>query len=176
MSWEGGEFIETWAYDYDTNTWTKMEPAVSPPGRSNHAMAYDAGSDRVILWGGTGPVKVDVSSVWAYDYDADMWEELESSAAPSPIGGGAMAYDGVADRIILYAGTELWAFDYDSNAWTQVSDSPTPGQLLYLAMVHSDEADRVIAFGGGSDEFGATNKTWVYDLNTDTWTDVTTNP
>jgi hypothetical protein len=107
-----------------------------------------------------------------------MWEELESSAAPSPIGGGAMAYDGVADRIILYAGTELWTFDYDSNTWTQVSDSPTPGQLIYHAMVYSDEADRVIAFGGSPTGYieDATNKTWVYDLDTDTWTDATANP
>ena len=45
-------FNETWAYDYDTNTWTKMNPKTQPPGLYGHAMAYDSESDRVILWGG----------------------------------------------------------------------------------------------------------------------------
>ena len=169
---DDGAFNETWAYDYNTNMWTKMEPEVSPPGRFRHAMAYDAGSDRVILWGGHGPVTVDVSSVWAYDYNTDTWEELESSGAPSPVQGAAV-YDAAADRIILYAERELWTFDYDTNTWTQLSDSPTPGKLLGHAMVCSDEADRVILFGGGPVFNAFYDKTWIYDLNTDTWTDVT---
>ena len=168
----GGAFNETWTYDYNTNTWTKMEPEVSPPGRNYHAMAYDDESDRVILWGGDGPVPVDVSSVWAYDYNTDTWEELESSGAPSPIAYGAMVYTTAADRIILYAGLEFWSFDYNTNTWTQLSDSPLPGELSYHAMVYSGEADRVILFGGGLDDYSFGAKTWVYDLNTNTWTDV----
>ena len=170
---DGGAFTETWAYDYNTNTWTKMEPEVSPPDRHSHAMAYDAESDRVILWGGRGPVPIDVSSVWAYDYDTDTWEELESSGAPGPVGNAAMVYHVVADRTILYAEKELWAFDYNTNTWTQLSDSPMPGKLTGHAMVYSDEADRVILFGGGPTYEFFRDKTWTYDLSTDTWTDVT---
>lgn len=170
---DGGAFTETWAYDYNTNTWTKMEPEVSPPDRHSHAMAYDAESDRVILWGGRGPVPIDVSSVWAYDYDTDTWEELESSGAPGPVGNAAMVYHVVADRTILYAEKELWAFDYNTNTWTQLSDSPMPGKLTGHAMVYSDEADRVILFGGGPTYESFGDKTWTYDLSTDTWTDVT---
>jgi N-acetylneuraminic acid mutarotase len=172
----GGGFNDTWAYDYDTNAWTRMEPEVSPPSRYYHAMAYDAESDRVILWGGYGPVPIDVSSVWAYDYNADVWEELESSGVPSPVGYGAMVYDATADRITLYAGKELWAFDYDTNTWIQLSESPLPGKLFYHAMVYSGEADRVITFGGGPTLDFHTDKTWIYDLNTNTWTDVTRRP
>jgi hypothetical protein len=89
-----------------------------------------------------------------------------------------MIYDPVRDRIVLYIETELWAFDYDSNTWMLLSDGPAPGLLKYHAMVYSDEADQVIAFGGSptGDVYDTTNKTWVYDLGKDTWTDVTVNP
>jgi N-acetylneuraminic acid mutarotase len=169
---KGGEFNDTWTYDYNTNTWTKMEPEISPPGRYYHAMAYDAESDRVILWGGRGPVPVEVSSVWAYDYNADSWEELESSGAPSPSGNAAMTYATSVDRIILYAKHELWTFDYNTNTWMLLSDEPLPGELTYQTMVYSGEADRVILFGGES-KTGFTNKTWVYDPSDSIWTDVT---
>jgi N-acetylneuraminic acid mutarotase len=170
---DDGAFSDTWAYDYNTNTWTKMEPEVSPPGRYFHAMAHDAESERVILWGGGGLVPIDVSSVWAYDYDADTWEELESSGAPSPVGYAAMVYNGVTDQTILYARQELWAFDYDANTWTLLSDSPLPGKLIGHAMVYADKADRVLLFGGGPTHTSFGNKTWTYDLDADTWTDVT---
>src|SRR5439155_478261 len=45
---------ETWAYDFNTNTWTNMDPASKPSARDGHAMAYDTQSDRVILFGGSG--------------------------------------------------------------------------------------------------------------------------
>lgn len=170
---DSGAFSDTWAYDYNTNAWTKMEPEVSPPGRYFHAMAHDAESKRVILWGGYGPVPIDVGSVWAYNYDTNTWEELESSGAPSPVGYAAMVYNGVTDQTILYAGQELWAFDYDANTWTLLSDSPLPGKLRGHAMIYDDKADRVILFGGGPTYTSFRNKTWTYDLDTDTWTDVT---
>jgi N-acetylneuraminic acid mutarotase len=172
-STKGGAFEEVWAYDYNTNTWTKMDPKVSPPGRNYHAMAYDAESDRVILWGGDGPVPVDVRSVWSYDYNTDLWEELESSGAPAPIAYGAMVYSTAADRIFLYAGLEFWSFDYNTNTWAQLSDSPMPGNLLYQAMAYIGKSDRIILYGGGPNLDFHKDNTWVYDLNTNTWTDVT---
>jgi N-acetylneuraminic acid mutarotase len=39
---------DTWSYDFNTDTWTEMKPATSPPGRNYQAMIYDAKSDRVL--------------------------------------------------------------------------------------------------------------------------------
>ena len=46
------------------------------------------------------------------------------------------------------------------------------------AMVYSAAADRVILFGGqvGWTEFEYTGETWTYELNTNTWTNVTPHP
>ena len=43
---------DTWAYDYNSDTWTKMNPSTHPGPRSHSSMDYDVVSDRCILFGG----------------------------------------------------------------------------------------------------------------------------
>ena len=45
---------DTWEYDYATNTWTELQPEVSPPSRAEPAMAYDSSNQKVVLFGGWG--------------------------------------------------------------------------------------------------------------------------
>ena len=42
--------IEHW----DGSTWAKQAPASSPPARADAAMAYDAATGNVVLFGGVG--------------------------------------------------------------------------------------------------------------------------
>jgi Galactose oxidase, central domain len=99
-----------------------------------------------------------------------------------------MVYDAKADRTILYGGQgqgeETWAYDYNTNAWTQLTPPGTvPGDLSKHAMAYSTAANRVILFGGRRSSSGgasSTNlgfgETWTYDLNTNTWTKVISQP
>ena len=168
-----GASNETWVYDLNSNTWTEMSPDVSPPGRKDHAMAYDAESDRVILWGGGGPNPIDVGGVWAYDLNADTWEELELSDMPRPIKGAAMVYDALNDRTLLYFRKEFWAYDYKDKQWRLLSDSPSPSTLLWHSLVYDSSNDLILNYGGGYHFLQLTHQTWVYDPKLDEWTDVT---
>jgi N-acetylneuraminic acid mutarotase len=178
-------YNDTWAYDFNSNTWTEMKPSTSPPGRNYQAIAYDAKSDRVITWGGTDrDGKLLAPSVWSYDFDKNTWQEMKTGDGPHPQGAdyAAMVYDAKADRTILfggvYQGDETWAYDYNTNTWMEMKPSTVPGELSRHAMVYSTAADRVILFGGqvGSTNFKYTGETWTYDLNTNTWTNVTPHP
>ncbi len=166
-----GAINATWAYDFNENLWTNMTPEISPPGREYHAMGYDAGSDRVILFGGRGPIPVDVRVVWTYDFNTNTWEELDSSEAPRPEGYAAMAYDANNQQMILYAGNKVWSFDLEENAWTLLADFPAPGKLLGHGMVYREDADQVFIFGGGSNLLGPTSKTWMYDPGANEWSE-----
>src|SRR5438876_4122389 len=73
---------DTWAYDFNTNTWTDMNPLVKPPGRYYHATAYDSASDRVILFGGYDSGS-NFNDTWAYDFNTNAWTSLDHPA-PSP--------------------------------------------------------------------------------------------
>jgi N-acetylneuraminic acid mutarotase len=180
---------ETWAYDYDTNTWTKMSDG--PEGLMGPRMVYDEESDRMILFGG---VDYDTftfyDDTWAYDYNTDTWEEMQPDVHPQARNYQAMAYDAEIDRVLL-SGTyveggppdttyNLWAYDYDSNTWEDLSSNNSkPLSLVYAAMAYDAESKRSILFGGLDFMSGTVyDDTWAYDSDADTWEEMkpTDNP
>lgn len=96
---------DTWAHDSVTNSWTNMDPGARPPARSLHAMVYDSGSDRVILFGGLGAAGL-VNDTWAYDFNTNTWANLVPSARPPARMRPAMAYHSGYDRVILFGGLD----------------------------------------------------------------------
>jgi hypothetical protein len=155
-------------------------------------MAYDAGSDRIIVFGGLA------DGTWAYDPAADTWTRMQPATHPSARNYGAMAYDPVSDRVILFGGSgtddralgDTWAYDVDTDTWTELSPQGGPGVRQYTAMVYDPVGQRMILFGGldavASQPPDATwaydsvfpewdhtlADTWAYDPAANTWTEL----
>jgi hypothetical protein len=154
---DGATFLDdTWAYDYNTNTWTNRAPADSPPGRFDHRMVYDLQSEKVILVGGIGLGGNVLDDVWAYDYTSNTWTERAS--LPTDLCSQGLAYDGTLDRVILFGGTrdfdetdlsdETWTYDYNTDIWEQLTVDPHPPELCRVYMAYSDRTQHTILFGG----------------------------
>ncbi len=165
---------ETWAYDYNSNTWTNLNPSGAPSPRFSHGMAYDAESDRVILFGGfTGNYN---GETWAYHLQTNTWTNRRPATAPSPRSGVGMAYDVESDRVILFGGYrgvfdgETWAYDYNTNSWTNLNPAGAPAPRIPYQLVYHEAADVMILFGGFSGTFR--DDTWAYDDETNTWTNL----
>ena len=184
---------DTWAYDLEANTWTKMNPATKPSARIGHAMAYDSQSDRVILFGGftgsgpSGGGPSDASNeTWAYDFDTNTWTDMKPAVAPSAKLWPGMAYDSQSDRVVLFGGSvfsgeslittsETWSYDLDTNTWTKMNSATKPPPRSYPVMAYDSQSDRVILFGGVAvteTEFRVFEDTWSYDVGTDSWTNL----
>jgi len=174
----------TWAYDYDTDTWTKMAPSVSPPPRAQAAMVYDPAADRVIMWSGSFPSGDADATVWAYDYNADAWEAVETQGGPPALWGASMAYDASTGRAIMFGGTlvrpadtkpedyyeETWAFDYKAATWTKLSPASHPPARRTHRLVYDSRANLVVLFGGELAEWGAYERdVWAFDGQTNEW-------
>jgi hypothetical protein len=90
-------FSDTWSYDYNTNTWTNMSPSTSPPPSEWHAMAYDSGEDRIVLFGGyiggSGSGWTNHHETWTYDYNINTWTNMTPSVSPPELAVSSMAYD-----------------------------------------------------------------------------------
>jgi hypothetical protein len=187
---DGPDLQDTWAYDYETNTWTEMTPAVSPERRFGHAMAYDAESDRVILWGaheeGAMPMsEEEKATVWAYDYETNTWTAIESTGGPSYRGYHTMVYHPGTDRIILFGGhslgdldfsDETWAYDYNSNTWTQLTPATHPSGRRLHSMVYDEAADKMVLFGGIAGNWlkeEISDELWIFDPVAEEWSQVT---
>jgi N-acetylneuraminic acid mutarotase len=173
---------ETWLYDFNTNTWSNAAPAVAPSARFVHRMAYDAKSDRTILFGGhDGGVLL--SETWAYDVESNLWEELSPASAPHARVDHSMTYDWESDRVIFFGGqnesytlqnNDTWAYDYDTDTWQEMSPTIAPSLRTLTAMVYDNESDTVVLFGGyGPSVLVPLEDTWLYDFNSDTWTQAT---
>jgi hypothetical protein len=155
-------------------------------------MAYDSGSDRVIVFGGLFS-----DTTWAYDPAAGVWTRMSPAVRPSQRNYGAMAYDPVSDRIILFGGGtetenygDTWAYDYEADAWIELTTGKAPPARSYTSMVYDPVGRRMILFGGLDDvdpcdqgegwthdgafpEWDHTlADTWAYDPATNTWSDL----
>lgn len=175
---------ETWAYDLNSNAWTDMSPVVLPTAWGFVDMTYDLGSDRIILFGGTSantrtPTQADqVDETWAYDFDANTWTMMNPARAPSHRGAHGMAYDAESDMVVLFGGRDLpgdfgdtWAYDFDSDSWTEMSPALAPSPRHGHAMAYDERSDRIVLFGGLSLRgLPVGDETWVYDLNSNSWT------
>ena len=174
---------ETWTYDLNTNLWVQANPDPRPPPLGGHSMAYDAGSDRVILFGGCSSCPpnpwVGNFDTWAYDVGAGVWTNMSPNPSPPTMIGGRMAYDAESDRIILFGGlstsftfySATWAYDFDSNTWSDRAPPTRPVARNYQGMAYDAESDQLILFGGGTLNADFAD-TWAYDFNTNAWTNM----
>jgi len=130
---DGSTSRETWAYDFNANTWSRLNPPQNPGSLSFLAMAYDVASDRVVLFGGfTAGVRS--ADTWVYDLDTDTWTRMSPAVKPSPRQEHAMTYDTQSDRVVLFGGCaglesqcndETWAYDFETDVWTLLAAPPS---------------------------------------------------
>ncbi|TLZ70592.1 MAG: hypothetical protein E6K10_07470 [Methanobacteriota archaeon] len=164
---------ETWAYDFETNTWTNMSPPSPPSRRYDFGMVYDSRADRVILFGGAGPTQN--NETWAYDFETNAWTRLTPTRSPAPRQAHSMAYDSESDRVLLFGGAytrdnETWAYDFNANAWTRMNPPTHPTGRWGARMAYDPRADRVVLFGGWDGSYS--DETWAYDFNANSWTNL----
>ena len=181
-----GGFNDTWAYSYDTNTWTNLSPAKAPSPRYHGGFAYDSGVDRFVLYGGVGDGDAPYET-WLYDYNSNAWTLLAPDHSPPPKALMGMAFDSQSGRTIMFGGNagadtpgnETWAFTAQlpqphgsRSDWMDMNPSNAPSGYLNMAMVYDSDADRMLVFGGYDGSPDGSNETWAYDFGSNTWTNL----
>lgn len=123
---------ELWSWS-DDEGWLQHEVGGDEPSRRMFfGDTYDSKRNRLIVFGGQ---RGDFSSLafhdlYALDLNDFTWERLhdgESSKAPSTRMHGAVQYDELRDRYLLFGGhtdlgdaNDLWEFDPESKRWSVV--------------------------------------------------------
>src|SRR6185312_15163698 len=80
--------------------WTKQAPATSPPVRDDAAMAYDAATQTVVLFGGESRASRAFGDTWVWD--GVTWTKLAPAASPLARRGASMAYDAATGTVVLF--------------------------------------------------------------------------
>gem|GEM_PF-1386334 len=174
-TYEDAVLNQTWAYDFNENTWMKMSDG---PRRLGHRMAYDTESDRIVMFSGVnfqdGRFQ-DVQETWVYDFNNDTWTEMKPVLSPAPRLYYGMVYDKKSDKVLLWGGflgkstidNNIWEYDFNSDSWMEREAENSPDPRCYHAMAYDDISGKFLIYGGtaeGNDEM------WTYDLLGNTWT------
>ncbi len=175
----------TWAYDYESDTWTDMQPANAMPKRWFPAIAYHPSCDRVIIFGGFTSASSDETSAetWAYDHNTNTWTDLKPAVSPSARAYAAMAYDPASERLILFGGqpypesiADTWTYDCKTNTWTELTTAVGPSPRGKHGMAYNPSDGKIVLFGGATIVGGGPKwealpaETWIFDPTNSTWT------
>jgi PKD repeat protein len=111
---------------------------MSPPGREQHVLTYDAAIGGVVLFGGlvraSGGYFLDDTWVW----DGTTWTQVLPTVKPSARYGHAMTYDAASSRVILFGGFaadtggvtgDTWLFGERQALNAMASASPLSGSV-----------------------------------------------
>lgn len=156
-------------------TWSLASPpAASPPGREQHAMAYDPVRDRVVLFGGTasadaegaGAIPIEYGDTW--EWDGARWRDVTpATGSPPARHAHQMAYDAISGHVLLFGGlnnvsnmlADTW--EWDGTAWTELTVT-TPPPARASAGIATAANGSVVLFGGDSGS-GVLNDTWIWN-------------
>jgi hypothetical protein len=90
---------ETW--ERQATDWQRVPTSSPPPGRCDHAMAYDPVRRNTVVFGGStsiGPL----GDTWTWD--GVEWAHIPAGPAPSPRYWHAMAWDAARSKVLLFGG------------------------------------------------------------------------
>jgi hypothetical protein len=144
-------------FEHDGRRWHRVRTAFTPENRSGHALAYDAGRRRTVLFGGY----YNLADTW--EYDGVAWQRRSPTTSPSGRDSHAMAYDRARGQVVLFGGrtrvsgsdvllSDTWT--YNGTTWTQVTPAHAPTQRYRAAMAYDEVRGRLVLHGGAGTEYG----------------------
>lgn len=183
MAWDGAQVIMFGGSDFDGNTldttyawdgatWTLLTPGTTPVRRFFHAMAWDPGLGKVVMFGGDNdvfPFYLDDTWTW----DGSDWTQESPSTVPTARASISGAYDGTG--AVIYGGRSdsLFyrhdTFRYSGGDWHDLSPATTPRTSQAYTLTGNGT---VILQPGDDGSPGATNHTFAWGGSD--WTDLGT--
>jgi hypothetical protein len=147
---------------YDGSDWTQISTSGTPPtARTHHAIAYDPGSETILLFGGRDATGTLLADTWQLDLGNDTWTQITSSGPSARMAHG-LAYDPTQEVFVLVGGTnnggdtilnDTWHYD-SSSGWVTASPTQSAPNVANHLLVYNSTNDNIILFTSG--------ETWQY--------------
>ncbi|MGH7494708.1 MAG: Kelch repeat-containing protein [bacterium] len=177
---DAGDRNDVWAFDLNAHSWAELSPATgpAPAPRFTANAVYDSARHQVIIWSGQGAGFF--NDVWAYDLHANVWSQFNPPAPiPNVRYGTASVFDPRTRDLVTFAGftdqgrfEDTWRFEVDRARWREVSPAGAqPGKRCLHAASYDRRHHRMIIYGGQNN--GALRDIWAFDLNQNTWANLT---
>ena len=179
----GAQYSEIWTFDPFTAKWTFKEPDTAPPGVCcAQQNIYDPLHERYVRfpafsgsngWQWFREIYLNNSTIWVYDLDTNLWQDLRPVPAPKVTGLRCASWDSDAQVIVLFGGEGnqegTVVYDPHANTWTRMKPSKEPAFRSGGNMVYDSKHKFHILFGS---QFSDDPHTWSYDLRRNQWRDM----
>lgn len=140
----------TWTFDMSSNQWWNMRPTGNHTTQCGNCCAYDLISNKVYYG--------DVQGLYAYDYDNNSWEKLNSDYFYYQ----TMVVDPKRRLLITIGAGKIFAYDIGGQNFNRLNWQTTGNtDILNIenpGVAYDRKADRILAWNGDA----------VYSLNVDT--------
>ncbi len=193
---------DTWEYNLENKLWSdytikpnvndenliygkEMQIYKNPPVRIRTAMDRIA-DGKAVMFGGLAIEENStyyIDDTWIYNTNTHLWSnvEIQDSLKPKARYNHSIAYleEG---KVIMYGGgyevrgeieslSDLWVFDINSMMWSQVEvDGEKPEERQLHSMTNIGKG-KILMFGGV--RWGKpVNDVWVYDYNSNSWSEI----
>ncbi len=177
---------DTWTWD--GTDWTQQHPATSPPARDDAALAYDATTNQLVMFGGGsnkppigGLVPPSFNDTWVWT--GSNWVQQHPITAPLPVLSPTLAYDAAQHQLILFGGlyanatpmrkelNDTW--QWTGSNWVQLHPQNSPKlfdmlngqQILYGQpnMVYDPQDRQIFLLFGGDSQNDKVQTGWSWD-------------
>jgi len=141
---------DTWAYSWNSNTWTPLAPKEGPSARDYAIFAYDLTVGLVFLATGFG--NTILNDLWGFNIASDTWLNLTPALSPPPRFAAAGGFDPADNVLVVFSGlastgllADTWHYAYAPSSGAPSLLSPTVAVGVASAAVASVAA--AIGFG-----------------------------
>ncbi|HVB22683.1 MAG TPA: hypothetical protein VNG51_12115 [Ktedonobacteraceae bacterium] len=178
---------DTWTWD--GTDWTQQYPATSPPARDDAALAYDAATNQLVLFGGGsskppigGLVPPPLNDTWIWT--GANWIQQHPATSPLPVLSPGLTYDAAQQNLLLFGGlyadttpmrkelNDTW--QWTGTNWVQLHPQTSPNlfdmvngqQVLYSNpnMAYNPQNQQIfLLFGGDDDNNDKFQAGWTWD-------------
>ncbi|MBL8723801.1 MAG: hypothetical protein JNK49_07125 [Planctomycetes bacterium] len=136
---------DTW--EWDGTRWLQRFPANAPSGRNQHAMAYDAARQCVVLHGGSGIGPVGSSDTW--EWHGSDWAQRATPHVTPAQANHALFFDAARNQVVMFGVVDqIWG--YDGIDWSPIAPGTAPSPRSGSAMCDDPQRGEVVLFGGAA--------------------------
>jgi hypothetical protein len=157
-----GQFYQLTMWQWNGSDWTQLSPPTVPFARASAAVATNASTGQVVMFGGLADVNP--NNTWTYD--GTTWTLQSPAVQPLLVYGASAAFAPGLQGVVLFGGgsggedqNTTWFWDQVGVTWTLLSTMQSPPAREGAGMTYDAAIDRVILFGG-QDNNGVFNDTW----------------
>jgi N-acetylneuraminic acid mutarotase len=151
-------------YEYNplTDQWNPFTSELFPGTRYNGSM-YTLTGEKLFKVGGHDMGGQKFSDLWVFDFNAKTWNKKNDIPFKFL---DAVSINLNSQSYVITDDGQVWKCDFINEQYTRLNDSPFNFKYGFASYFNCDGKDFVVIYG----------QTWQYNIQSDSWTNISVNP